>query len=94
MYPLEVDTKVISVRQSCALEHTTLTSKQFHASTGCYINKTFILCTIHQHKTHEQAIFSRSLSFVFNSRINSLYLTDWARLSQSRHALNNIDFML
>ena len=47
MYPVEGDTKVISMQQPCAVEYTTWISKQFHASTGCYINKTFILYTIH-----------------------------------------------
>ena len=42
MYPVEADTKVISMRQPYAVEHTTLISKQFHASRGYYINKTFI----------------------------------------------------
>ena len=47
MYPVEADTKVISMQQSYAVEYTTWISKQFHASTGCYINKIFILYTIH-----------------------------------------------
>ena len=38
MYPLEADTEVISIPQSHAVEHITLSSRQFHASTGCYIN--------------------------------------------------------
>ena len=42
MYTLKADTKVISMGQPHAIEHNTLTSKQFHACTGCYINKTFI----------------------------------------------------
>ena len=93
MYPVEADTKVISIRQPYAVEYTTLTSKQVHASTGCYINKNFILYTIHRHKIHEQSIFSISFIFVFNSTIDSLYLIDWGRLFQSRHALNNTEFM-
>ena len=51
MYTLETDTKVISMRQPYAVEHTTLTSKQFYASTVCCINKTFILYTIYQQNT-------------------------------------------
>ena len=43
MYPLEADIKMISVRRPYAVEHTTFTSKQFHAFTGCYINEIFIL---------------------------------------------------
>ena len=93
MYPVEADTKVISVRQSYAIEHTTLTSKQFHESTGCYISKTFILYIIHRHKINDQSIFPRSSIFVFNSRIDSLYLTGWEKLFQSRHALSNTEFM-
>ena len=93
MYPVEADTQVISIRQPYAVEHTTLISKQFHASTGCYINKTFILYTIHRHKIHEQSKFPRSFIFVFNSRIDSLYLADWGKLFQSRHALKNTEFM-
>ena len=74
-------------------ERTTLISKQFHASTGCYINKTFLLQTIHRHKIHEQSVFPRSFIFVFNSRIDSLYLADRGKLSQSRHALNSTEFI-
>ena len=43
MYPLKADTKVISIRQPYAVEHTTLASKQFHAPTGCYINNFYSL---------------------------------------------------
>ena len=93
IYPVETDTKIISMRQPSAVEHTTMIPKQFHASTGCYIIKTFILYTIHGHKMHEQSIFPRSFIFVFNSRIDSLYLPDWGKLFQSRHALNNTEFM-
>ena len=57
------------------------------------MNKTFILYTIHRHKIHEQSIFPRSFIFVFNSTIDSLYLIDWGKLFQSRHALNNTEFM-
>ena len=57
------------------------------------MNKTFIFSTIHRHKIHEQSIFSRSFIFVFNSKIDSLYLIDSGKLFQSRHALNNIEFM-
>ena len=64
MHSLKADTKV---------EHTTLTSKQFHVFVGCYINKTFDLCTIQRHKIHEQSTFSRPFIFVFNSRIDSLF---------------------
>ena len=64
MFLLKADTKVISMRQPYAVEHTKLISKQFHASTGCYINRTFILCTTHRHKIHEQSIFI-DLSFSF-----------------------------
>ena len=35
MYHLEADTKVVSMRQLYVVEHTTLTSKQFNASTWC-----------------------------------------------------------
>ena len=52
IYPVETDTKIISMRQPSAVEHTTMIPKQFHASTGCYIIKTFILYTIHGHKIH------------------------------------------
>ena len=62
MYPVEAG---ISMLQPYAVEHTTLTSKQFHVFTGCYINKTFILYTIHRHKIHEQLIFH---SYIFNFR--------------------------
>ena len=67
-------------------------SKQLHTSTGCYINKTFLLYIIHRHKIHEQSIFPRSFIFL-NSTIDSLYLIDWGKLFQSRHALNNTEFM-
>ena len=73
-YPLEADTKV-NAAAICSHEHTTLKSKQFHASAGCYLNKTFILCN-KIHEIHEQSIFPRSSIFVFNSTIDSLYLTD------------------
>ena len=69
----------MSMWQPYVVEHTTLLSKQFHASTGCYINKTFILYTIHRRKIHEQSIFPRPFIFVFNSRTDSLYLTDWGK---------------
>ena len=80
MCPVEANAKVISMWKPYAVEHTTLTSKQFHAFPACYINKTFILYTIHRHKIHEQSIFPRSFIFVFNSKIDSLYLTDWGKL--------------
>ena len=80
IYRLEADTKVISMWQPYPVDHTISTSKQFHATTGCYINKTFLLCTIHWHKIHEQSIFPRSFISVFNSRINLPYLTDWGKL--------------
>ena len=64
----------IKTAAMCGHGHTTRISKQFHASTERYINETFILHTIH--KIHEQSIFPRSFIFVFNSRIDSLYLID------------------
>ena len=75
-YPVEVDTKVIPIWKPYAVEHTTLTSKQFHASIRWDMNKSFILYYIHRLKIHEQSILSRSFSFVFNSRIDSRYLAD------------------
>ena len=63
-------------------ELTTLISKQFHASKGFCINKTFILYTIHRHEIHEKSIFPRFLIFGFNFRLDSLYLTDWGKLFQ------------
>ena len=48
-----------------------------------------MLYIIHRHKIHEQSIFSRPFIFAFNSTIDSLYLIDWGKLFQSRHALNN-----
>ena len=74
-------------------EHTTLISKQVHASIHT-LNKTFILYTIHRHKIHEQAIFPRSFIFLFNSTIDSLSLIDNGKLFQGRHTLNNTEFML
>ena len=94
MYPLEAETKVISMLQSYAVEHTTLTSIQIHSSTGRYINKILILCTIDRHKIHKQSMFPRSFIFVFYSRKDLLYLTDLDKLFQSRHVLNNTEFML
>ena len=58
MFSVEEDTKVTSMRTPHAVEYTKLISKQFHASTGCYMNKTFILYTIHRHKIHEQSIIA------------------------------------
>ena len=66
----------MSMWQPYVVQHTTLLSKQFHASTGCYIYKTFILYTVHGRKIHEQSTFPRPFIFVFNSRTDSLYLTD------------------
>ena len=63
MYLVEADT--INAAAICTHEHTTLLSKRFHSSTGCCINKTFVLYTIHRHKTHEQSIFLRSFILVF-----------------------------
>ena len=60
---------------------------------GCYINKTFILYSIHLYKIHEESTFPRSFIFDFSSRIDSTYLIDWGKLIQSRHALNNTEFM-
>ena len=54
--PVEAGTKAISMQEPYAVEHTTMISKQFHGSTGCYINKAFILYTIHRHKIQEQSI--------------------------------------
>ena len=88
MYPVEADNKAI-----CSHEHTILITKQFHVSTGCYINKNFIFYTIHQHKIHEQSILPRSFISFFDSRIDSVYLTDRGKLFQSKHALNNTEFM-
>ena len=51
------------------------------------VHKTFILYTIHRDNIHEQSKFPRSFIFVFNSTIDSLYLIDWGKLFQSRHAL-------
>ena len=84
MYPAEGYGSHIQLimRQPYAVEHTTLISKQFHASTGSYVNKIFILYTIHQDKLLEQSIFPRSFTFVFNSRIGSLYLTYWPNCSK------------
>ena len=82
MYPLEEDFKVISMRQPFAVELTTLKSKQFHSSMRCCISKTFILCTIHRDKIHEQPIFPRAFIFVLNSRIVSVYLTKWGNCSK------------
>ena len=92
MYPVEAVTNLISMRQphdAMSMPH----SKQFHASTGRYISKSFILYPTHRHKIHEQSIFPRFFIFVFNSAIDSLYLTDWGKLFQSKHALNNTEFM-
>ena len=91
MYPVEVVTKVISMWQPYALELTTLISEQFYACTRCYINKNFILYAIHRHKRHK--IAPRSFIFVYNSRIDSFYLTDWEKLFQSIHALKNTKFI-
>ena len=91
MYPVEAGTKVMSMRQPYAVEHTILTSKQFHAFTGYYINKTFILYTIHGYKIHAQSTFPRSFIFAFNSRIDSLYLADWGKLFQSVSCLRGKD---
>ena len=49
----------MSMQQPYAVEHTTLISKKFHASAGCYINKTFIFYPIHRHKVSEQSIFEQ-----------------------------------
>ena len=92
MYPVEAVTNLMSMRQPHA-EHTTLISKQFHASPGRYISKSLILYPTHRHKIHGQSIFSRFFIFVFNSAIDSLYLTDWGKLFQSKHALNNTELM-
>ena len=88
MYPVEADNKAI-----CSHEHIILITKQFHVSTGCYINKTFIFYTIHQRKIHEQSIFPRSFILFFDSRIDSVYLTDRGKLVRSKHALNNTEFI-
>ena len=88
MYPAEADNKAI-----CSHERIILITKQFHVSTGCYINKTFIFYTIHQHKIHEQSILPRSFILFFDSRIDSVYLTDRGKLVRSKHALNNTELM-
>ena len=75
MYPVEADNKAI-----CSHERIILITKQFHVSTGCYINKTFIFYTIHQHKIHEQSILPRSFILFFDSRIDSVYLTGRGKL--------------
>ena len=93
MCPVEADTKVISTWQPYAIEHIALILKKFYASTGCYINKTSILYCFHRHKIHKQSIFPRPFIFVCNSRTGSLHLTDLGQLFQSRHTLNNTDFM-
>ena len=59
IYIVETDTAVMSMQQPYAVEHTTLISKKFHASAGCYINKTFIFYPIHRHKVSEQSIFEQ-----------------------------------
>ena len=61
IYHVETDTKVISMWQP----YTAMSIPQVHASTGYYINKNFILYTIHEH-----SIFPRSFIFVFNSTID------------------------
>ena len=45
------------------------------------------------HKIYEQSMFPRSFIFIFNSRIDSLYLADCGKLLQSRRALTNTKFM-
>ena len=45
--------------------------------------------TIHRYRI--QSIFSRSLIFAFNSRIDSLHSTDWGKRLQSRHALKTLN---
>ena len=72
-------------------KHTTLISRQVHASTGWI--KLLFFKLVHWHKIHAQSIFPRSFIFVFNSAIVSLYLTDWGKLFQSRHALNHTEFI-
>ena len=93
MYPVEAVTN-FDAAATWSHEHVTLISKQFHASTGRYISKSFIRYPTHRHKIHEQSIFPRFFIFAFNSAIDSLYLTDWGKLFQSKHALNNTEFML
>ena len=56
IYLVETGTESISMQQPYAVEYTTLISKKFHASAGCYINKTFIFYPIHRHKVYEQSI--------------------------------------
>ena len=43
------------------------------------------------HRHRMQSIFPRSLIFAFNSRIDLLYLTDWGKRLQSRHALKTLN---
>ena len=77
MYPLEAETKAISMRQPYAVDHATVTPKQLYAFTGCRINKTFILALFIDIKyMNSQCFLYLSFIFVFNSRIDLLYLTD------------------
>ena len=60
MYPLEADTRLISIRKPYAVEYTTLTSKQLHPSMGCYNIYYLFYC---QQKIPNKSILSGSLCF-------------------------------
>ena len=93
IYHLEADTKAIQYQWG---SHTHPRAYQIDIKIGSCIhrvNKTFSLYAIHRHKIHEQPIFPWSFISVFNLTIDSLYLIDWGKLFQSRHALNNTRFM-
>ena len=64
MYPLEADTKMISMRQQYAVEHTTFTSKEFHVFKGCYINEIFILALFFHVKYMNSQYFQNLLFLV------------------------------
>ena len=62
MHTLKADTKVISMGQPHAIEYNTLASKQFHACTGCYINKTFIFFALFINMKYTNSQYSLALS--------------------------------
>ena len=51
-----------------------------------------LIILFHWYKIQEQSIFSGTFSFVFNSKINSLSLTDQRTTFHNRHALNDTEF--
>ena len=59
MYPVEADNKAI-----CSHEHIILITKQFHVSTGCYIDKTFIF-TLFINVKYMNSQYFLDLSFYF-----------------------------